>query len=386
MTLIPRVEHELLLSCAPTRAMARCAARVQAILRGNVDWEYLVSLAIRHGVEPLLWHMLSTLAPRDVPVEVSQQLSGRVAASAMYSHLLAQRLGELVHVMETDRIRALAFKGPTLAVLAYGDLSLRVFQDLDLVVHRNDFDHARCLLARQGYQLAADYGWEATYIGGSGVSIDIHQAMTPDVFPVPVDFDGWWRRRQVVEMDGVVAPTLSFEDLLLVLAIQVARDSWDAKLRLAKLCDIAQLVTATDELDWRAVRREATRLHVYGMLVFAVHLAAALLDMSVLEHAAQLTTPSRSARVLVSQERARLFDDPGERDPTRFRGAAFHYHVRERLRDKLWPFWVNGVPIAPNEQDRAVVRLPRPLAPLYYLIRPIRLAKRYLRGGGRHVH
>ena len=35
--------------------------------------------------------------------------------------------------------------------------------------------------------------------------------------------------------------------------------------------------------------------------------------------------------------------------------------------------------VMPCDLDEAVVRLPRPLSPLYYVIRPIRLAAKYLR-------
>lgn len=72
------------------------------------------------------------------------------------------------------------------------------------------------------------------------------------------------------------------------------------------------------------------------------------------------------------------------------RRIIFHWRVRERYRDKLWPFVAIPLAIArPNELDQAVVSLPASLSSLYYVVRPIRLVGkyglRYLRLGRGHV-
>jgi hypothetical protein len=66
-------------------------------------------------------------------------------------------------------------------------------------------------------------------------------------------------------------------------------------------------------------------------------------------------------------------------------GGLLYIRARERLRDKL-PFfgYLLGFPfrrlralVTPNVHDRSAVALPRPVAFLYYLVRPIRLTLQY---------
>lgn len=74
-----------------------------------------------------------------------------------------------------------------------------------------------------------------------------------------------------------------------------------------------------------------------------------------------------------------LFAAPKRRPPERH-GALFHFHIRERWRDKLWPYGLYVLDlVTPSSLDRSVVVLPRRrrLSLLYYLVRPVRLAHKY---------
>jgi hypothetical protein len=57
-------------------------------------------------------------------------------------------------------------------------------------------------------------------------------------------------------------------------------------------------------------------------------------------------------------------------------GFVFHTRVRDCFRDKL-RYPLLGVTMRPALADRQFVQLPRQLAFLYYVIRPIRLAVKY---------
>ncbi|RXM21985.1 hypothetical protein EO238_26195, partial [Citrobacter sp. AAK_AS5] len=59
----------------------------------------------------------------------------------------------LQQLMESHGIRLVPIKGPVLARLAYGDVALRQFEDLDLIVRRPDLVCAVDLLERDGFGL-----------------------------------------------------------------------------------------------------------------------------------------------------------------------------------------------------------------------------------------
>ena len=289
-----------------------------------------------------------------------------------------RRSADTLQLFEKDGLRALVFKGGILAKLAYGDVALRQFTDLDLLVHRDDYDRARTLLVRHGYRQHADYGWESTYLGDGLLPVDLHFSLTPTMFPLPLDFDGWWRRRQLVDVEGHEMPTLSHEDLTIALAVQISKDAASGTLRLAKLYDLAHLIAHKRDLDWTAVAQESNRLRARGMLAFAMELVATLLRQRFPAPAAATTRPRPRLRSLIARQTREVFREIDAKGPTRRRLIAFHWHLREDVRDKLWPFLAIALEtVRPNDWDRAVIRLPRSLFALYYVVRPLRLAWTY---------
>ena len=55
-----------------------------------------------------------------------------------YNMLLTSELIKIMKVLEENDIKAIAFKGSTLAQLAYGDVTLRQYVDLDLLVEKEN--------------------------------------------------------------------------------------------------------------------------------------------------------------------------------------------------------------------------------------------------------
>ena len=59
----------------------------------------------------------------------------------------ASELLRITHHLAKKEIRAIPYKGPVLAQSAYGDLALRHFSDLDLLISPRDFDQAKNALS-----------------------------------------------------------------------------------------------------------------------------------------------------------------------------------------------------------------------------------------------
>jgi hypothetical protein len=373
-----RPEHELLLCCGSPAMSPAAERRLHELVQSRIEWSDVFRSAGRHGVAPLLHRALASDPRSSIPASLYDAFERHVIACGMQSRLLMRRSADTLRLFEKDGLRALVFKGGILAKLAYGDVALRQFTDLDLLVHRDDYDRARTLLVRHGYRQHADYGWESTYLGDALLPVDLHFSLTPTMFPVPLDFDGWWRRRQLVDVEGYEMPTLSHEDLTIVLAVQISKDAASGTLRLAKLYDLAHLIAHKRDLDWTVVAQESNRLRVRGMLAFAVELVATLLRQPIPAPAAAMTRPRPRLRSLIARQTREVFQEIDAKGPTRRRLIAFHWHLREDLRDKLWPFLAIALEtVTPNDWDRAVIRLPRSLFALYYVIRPLRLAWTY---------
>src|SRR5262245_9947230 len=127
-------ENELLLCSARVVFDPGQTERCAKLFEQPLNWEYLLRMSYRHSTWPLLcWHA-NRLGPVGVPPAILDQLRDEFLWNAQHNLVLTGELLQLLQLFEGEGIRALSFKGPTLTAFAYGNLALRVFNDLDLLV------------------------------------------------------------------------------------------------------------------------------------------------------------------------------------------------------------------------------------------------------------
>lgn len=375
-----RPEVELLLCCADTSVDTARAEQIRRLLRTDLDWAYLLQTAGRHGVMPLLSRSLHRISPDEVPQVILGQLRHQSQTNAARNLFLTDELLKLLTLFEAHTIPALPYKGPALTFSIYGNLALRDFTDLDILVHERDYERAQCLLITSGYRLMKAFENESTYVDSSGkVAIDLHQRMTSREFPSPLQFEQVWERRRHTVLLGTKVPTLSPEDTLLMLAIQISKDAGSRYLQLVKICDVAALLRAYPDLDLTEVLSHAKELGGERMVQFSLCLAHKLLATPLPQEILGEVRAQPVIDQLVEFTRLQLFDD---RDPIARNQRSidqFRWLVRERLRDKLHPYYFRYVhaAFAPCRLDRQLLPLPHGFGFLHYGIRPIRLLCKY---------
>ena len=381
-----RPEAELLLCCARTTLDEGTQKRATSLLSQELDWAYFLRLATRQRVVPLIKRSLSAAQFEAIPPAITAALAQQQDHIARRNFFLTGRLVELLRTLDTGDIRAIAYKGPAIAAVAYGNISLRQFWDLDVLVDPRDYRRARDLLVSDGcYRFRRNYGWECSLIDATGiVHVDLHRHVAPDVWPGSLWFDRLWKRRERVASAGGIC-TLSAEDMLVVLTIQLRKDAWETKeVRLSKICDIAELLRMRPALDWNAVAAAAKRLGCQRALSLGLTIARELLSAPVNKAIAERVDPAQISP-LVDYICHRLFaDDPRLRSaPMSYEG--FHFRIRERWRDVFYSWysrpWVRDAVrhLHPSVKDRSMVALPARLRFLYYLVRPIRVGRDYAR-------
>jgi hypothetical protein len=352
--------------------------RVQMLLRAGIDWEYLTNTAVRHGIVPLLHFHLSKISNGEVPPEVTSFLEKETQKNTELALLLTGELIRLLKAFEKHRIEAIPWKGPTLAAVAYGDIGLRQFVDLDLFVWKEDMPRVNEILARIGFdpspqdtrQLdAALLRFDcARNFSNGGIFADVHWAYSPPHLSLTLQPDPL--RQQPVNLGSQQTATLSPEDLLLALSIHGFTHYWE---RLAWVADVGALI-ARDEVDWNALMTKARRFGLLRVLAVAVLLAHELLDISpavdVLESLRRVNATVKLTRMF---QRA-MFEYPRGSNST-ISIIKLHLKIRERFRDKLLTFV--RFALTPRTADLRTVHLPTQLHSFYYLVRPIRLLCKY---------
>ena len=255
------------------------SSQIKNLVQKDIEWTYLVRIARAHGVMPLLYRTLNSTCSDAVPKETLEELREHFYANAGRNLFLAKELLKLVHLFEAHEISAIPYKGPALAASVYGNLALREFGDLDILVHERDYQRAQHLLIDQGFRLTNEFDWESTFVDGSGrVAVDLHKEYRRSRdFPSPLVSstcqDVFSRQCSLAQMYPILSP----EDTLLMLSIQITKDPGRRYFQLAKICDIAELLRVYPHLDLAQVLKQAKRLGGERMILFSLGLTNNLL-------------------------------------------------------------------------------------------------------------
>ena len=378
------LESALLLACARTWMLPEHHAHVEALVGTGLDWDRVVRLSGRHKVLPLLYRNLSAIRSGRFPAEAMTRLRGAFELNCSRNLLLAGELLRVLTCLEAADVRTVAYRGPVLAKRAYGDVTLRQFNDLDLLVRNRDVDQARALVLSLGYKQKVPHGVAPSVHAKSmhhlvfareagRVLLELHWEIAPRYFGYAID-EGLWGRLTSVELGGVPVPALSGEDLLVVLCVHAALHGWQ---RLSWICDVAEVVRSQPQLDWPLAMRLGQQQGVSRVLLLGLYLAHDLLGAAIPEESWALVRGDAAVEPLAGQAKRWLF--PAEevpRGPTpRYSLFGFHLGLQETLGQKV----AHGLRMAfvPSQEDWALVRLPPRLSFLYGLVRPLRLVAKH---------
>ena len=406
-----RPEIDLLLCCARTYLDPANAERIRGLLREDVDWAYLLRTARRHGVMPLLCQNLHATCPEAVPQAILAQLRGHFHANARRNALLTKRLLTLVDLFEAHDIPVIPLKGPALAASIYGDVALRQFSDLDILVHEQDVLRAKDLLRSQGYQprgqqtsaqetAALQVRFHSQFVSpDSKVLVELHWRLIDWQFPFPFDLDRLWEHLEPVSLAGTMVRGLPPEDLLLFLCVHGSKPShrWG---QLGRICDVAELVRVHQGLDWEQVIAQAGKLGSERRLLLGTLLAGDLLGTALPEKVRLRIQTDPLAQSLAAHVYKWLFREVDSRAGGLER-ALFDLNAFERRQDRArfclrsaitstavrWalrsPIGLLRLPYSylDGTQSRNVWIWPLPLFALlsflYHLLLPIRLVARH---------
>lgn len=374
-----RPEDALIFCCARTTISPETADHINSLLRHGIDWAYLIQRLIHHKVLPLVFQIFRQNFLNQIPPPVMNYLQNYYENIAKRNLFLTAKLLQLIDLLETHHIPAIPYKGPALAFLAYGNICFRQFSDLDILVDLHDYLKVRDILLAHGYRLADDYGWECSLVDNNHrVAVDLHQRIAPAQFPIYLDFHSLQQHLKALPVAGGKINTFCPEDMLLILCIQLVKDGWEYKPpQLSKICDIAELVHSYPSMDWKRVINESKKLGCQRILFVSLSVAHKLLNTPVPEVFLRILTQPY-LNILANHIYNKLIYRTTSSYSGQLSMENFHFKVRERWRDKLYPYYYQlKKPLIPNEKDHDFISLPEPLSALYYFIRPIRLMRDY---------
>lgn len=379
-----RPELALLLAIARVELLPSHKSDLSDLLAGPLDWEYLLSLAYRHSLEPLLFLHLHSISPKPVPVSVMQTLRENCKVIAGRNLILASRLKGISAHLRARQVEHIVYKGPLLAETYYGNCTLRVFHDLDILVKPSQVTVARDALAEIGFsdkynlsaaQQAASYhfGFEHPFTAADRVDLDLHWRVVQKFKSRSLDMDGIWKRVISAPFLGGKAPTFCPEDLLVALCLHAGHHGW---MQLSHMCDIAQLFCIHPHLDWNIVSSHLGDSNTRRLVYVSLHLLRQHWSAEIPADLMARITADPHVPQLAHRIQTEIWPATKPALTTSGLRWMFERSAGEDFRDRLR--LLAGSFFCPALEDIEAFRLSAILAPFYPTLRVLRLAYRFV--------
>lgn len=277
-------EQKLLLLCAAPYPNEWQTDEIRRLIGagsgGALDWQAIIAQANKHGVSQLMFHTIEKTAGVALPETVHSELRRQFDWAVRQNLFLTAELIRIIELLEKEGVTAVPFKGPVLADKLYGNLALRVFIDLDILVHPEDREKVREVLLKDRFQpryhpdsafqfvkpdskVIVEVHWEAISFGS-----DWLRKLKSK--PLPTTLSHLTPRLKSTTLIGRKVSTLSPEDNLLILAIHGSKHWWS---RLNWLSDIAALVHVYPAFDWSWVLEQVNYWKIRRLVFLGLHLA-----------------------------------------------------------------------------------------------------------------
>ena len=389
------IEQSLILECSRNEMSPAQINRVKTILEAELDWDLILNNAYLNGVLPLVSANLLQKFGNLLPDEIREKLALQFQAHARKNLFLTARLLEIVGTLFQSGIPILPFKGPVLAMRAYGNLSLRQFVDLDLLVQPKHFDEAVRKILGHGYKAVSKVPWLKrkarffAYQKDIGLlsedlttRVELHWKLSGSHFALPFELNQLWERLEEIDLGGVRLKTLAFPDLFIYLCLHGSRHGWE---RLAWICDLHELIKSEQKsgkrIDWREIQLHGQRHGCEKVIELGLFLIHDFFGMKTEFPVWKQVEKNETFKKISRQIQNKIF---AKSQTSTEIGDWYLYHLslKEKKTDKLklhfhYFSWYLRLVLTPNLLDKAVFNLPPIFYPLYYVLRPSRLIFNY---------
>jgi hypothetical protein len=364
----------------------------------------LISLSYRHGVLPLVYKTIlalnadtsvvktkegcKSLSSHAVVLPLLKKLQPEYMRIAQRNMLMSAELIRIMKLLEDNGIEALAFKGPTLAQMAYGDITLRQYCDLDIYVHKSDITHVGQILEEDKYDSRVDLKFFNNdaflnvnsdvqfYRENNSMLIEMHWTVFRSTFSQNMKNLDLWNDTEKIYIQNQALSTFKTEILLLYLCMHGSKHIWE---RIEWIADIDKLIRAKEYINWNEVYKLAHRVDGVTMLKLGLLLSHQIFDTPLNEQIKNSLTSNKkniylyhNVLTLLNQEK-NFQETELERN---YKHLRFHLSLRDTMQSKFYFILKTLLPL--KSSDVELINLPKSLFFIYYLLRPFRLMGKYI--------
>jgi len=376
----------LIYCCHTTPTKEDTASIITYIQKHTFDKQYFISLATKQGVLPLVYKTIKTIFQtknHNLDDDILSTLKDHYIQISQKNMLKSAELIKITKLLEENEMQTLAFKGPALAKIAYDDITLRQYSDLDILVHRKDFRIISKEMLSKGYEplypietfkedmVMFEMNNDCPFYDlKRGLAVEVHWDFFRKL-ALPTKKFKPWKETQTVTINGHKIQTLCHETHLLYHSLHGSKHVWE---RLEWIIDIDRFIRAVPNLNWDKILMMAKSMGAQKMFLLGIALSQRYFQTPLPDTILTLCKSSKLESFITYVESEFNSDDPSAEDSL----AKLSKVVG--LRDNVYYKMLTALEFLfrPGINERRTIILPDALFWLYWPLRPFGMGWRFV--------
>lgn len=364
------IEFQLLINCCTGKDIALSTAT-------NLNQERFLKLVKQHRVVNQVTNCFKKYEAAFPELYTQLKQLNSKATRKMLN--LSSVLIQINSLFSNGGIETLAFKGPTLSSVAYGNVNARFCRDLDVLIDELNITKAEELLLQSGFTrsypefdlsqrqhtyFVANYDQMVFVRRNPFTVVELHWKLFQNKHLLNIDFHQLYKTRQVASIGQSDCPTLSAPNLFLYVITHGAKHNWN---KLYWLLDFSKLAS-NKSLNWDDVYDLASNHNLLPVVHQAVLLSNKLLEIEfpsrVLKNAVNDKKAQQLTQIALNQIET---DFKSEQNGIRKTLDSLRYRIQLKSNLKYQLGYFRFVSL----NDFSLLKLPDQLFFLYYPLRPV---------------
>jgi len=225
------------------------------------EWDAVVRNLIERGVGPLFYAKLPKLTNSKLIPDISKdQLKQAYYRTLSRGMVLQDVFRKAVSVLKANNIDLIVVKGAYLSEKLYGDIALRQFSDIDLLIREEDGEKAQSALKEAGFRSKDDtthefirknIGFEhypqLIYRGGA---VELHISLNRPGESYQLLPESVWIHSETVQIQGTEVRVPDLMDVLIHTIVHLHKHFQDGHIQFTGFNDIVNLLLQADKINW----------------------------------------------------------------------------------------------------------------------------------------
>lgn len=314
-----------------------------------------------------------------IPLEIIEQMKIINMDIVKQNMLMTSELINVIKKFKSNDINVISFKGPVLSQIAYGDITLRQYVDLDILINEKDLEYASEFLLQNNYKEVYNFeeyqksnlkktGHDRSFFNKkNGVNLELHWTLSSSEFFIDLEKLDYYNNSRTFKLKNQDLKTLSNEIHFIYLCIHGNKHMWE---RIEWLVDLVLFINK-ENLDFVTILKLSEKIDAERIVLSSLMICKHLFDINL---PLDIDTNLKS---ITNKYIVKLSNDYTKENIHTKRISYIQWYMLKTYSNRLK--YIKSL-FLPTEKDYMEINIKKEFHFMYFFLRPLNIIFRMIKG------